>query len=66
MSLHKVSVFAPFSVQIEGSGEDIPQYQITLVTPAFEKRVYKIGMVGYKDWAGRLIDPRMVPPYETL
>jgi hypothetical protein len=29
--------------------EDLPQNQITLAIPAFESRVYKAGIVGYRD-----------------
>jgi hypothetical protein len=29
--------------------EDLPQNQITLAIPAFERRVYNAGIVGYRD-----------------
>lgn len=44
---------------------NIQQYQITLRRPAALKSVYRVGIVGYKLCAGRLIESRMVPPYIT-
>ena len=34
-----------------------------LLTPALLKRVYNVGIAGYRLCAGALIEPRMVPPY---
>ena len=49
-------------VRYEMSRRNIQQYQIILQRPAFLKSVYRVGMVGYKLCAGRLIESRIVPP----
>ena len=41
----------------------LPQNQMTLRRPAALKTSYKVGNDVYKLCAGRLIDPRIVPPY---
>jgi hypothetical protein len=41
---------------------DLPQYQMTCFTPLLESSAYTAGKVGYRLCAGRLIEPRMVPP----
>lgn len=37
-----------------------------LLRPAALKIAYKVGMVGYKFCAGRLIEPWIVPPYSIV
>ncbi len=41
---------------------DVPQYQMILSTPAALEIEYRAGMLGYRLCAGRLIEPRMLPP----
>lgn len=40
----------------------LPQYQIVFLIPAAETRLNRCGMVGYRDCAGRLSEPLIVPP----
>lgn len=44
---------------------NVQQYQMILQRPASLKSVYKVGIVGCKLCAGRLIELRIVPPYIT-
>lgn len=46
----------------EGKGKHEPQYQATFTIPACLKMVEIVGMSGYKLWAGRLVDPRILLP----
>lgn len=40
-----------------------PQYHMTLSIPAPSNTSYKLGIESHKLCAGKLIDPRIVPPY---
>jgi hypothetical protein len=45
---------------------NLPQYQITCFTPLLDRSAYTAGNVGYRLCAGKLIEPRMVPPYPIM
>ena len=52
------------SIEAEGLEREchVPQYQMTVWTPALVNSEYSVGILWYSVCAGRLMEPWMVPP----